>query len=221
MQDEAAAQCRAYLQAHPEFLLQEPDLLQELTLPHLGVGSASSLLERQVQRLRDERDQLQHYVETLLGQAQRQTALGRHLGRLAVELLLAQSPDACVTALRRSLEEDFAVESFVMLTGPHSCLPDAITLEESDWQRLADDREAQAGVQLEEGELRRYFPAVASLPASLASIRVRGADCSALILLASADPERYGADMATDLLEQISRLFSAALQRCADSDRDA
>ena len=145
MQDEAAAQCRAYLQAHPEFLLQEPDLLQELTLPHLGVGSASSLLERQVQRLRDERDQLQHYVDTLLRQAQRQTELGRHLGRLAVELLLAQSPDACVTALRRSLEEDFAVESFVMLTGPQSCLPDTITLEESDWQRLADDRDAQAG----------------------------------------------------------------------------
>ena len=221
MHDDAAVQCRAYLQAHPEFLLHEPNLLQELTLPHLGVGSASSLLERQVQRLRDERDHLQRCVDNLLGQAQRQTDLGRHLGRLAVELLLAENGDDCVAALHRSLSEDFAVESSALLACAGTCLPDAIGIDESTWQRLVGGQEAQAGVALSEDDLRQYFPAADPAPASVASISVHGQDCCGVILLASQDPERYSADMATDLLEQISRLFSAALHRCSASSRDA
>ncbi|MEY2342556.1 DUF484 family protein [Acidithiobacillus sp. IBUN Pt1247-S3] len=221
MQDEAAAQCRTYLQAHPEFLVHEPDLLQELTLPHLGVGSASSLLERQVQRLRDERDHLQRCVDNLLDQARRQSDLGRHLSRLAVELLLAVNPDACVAALYRSLDEDFAVESSALLACPESGLLDAIAIDESTWQRLVGDREAQAGVQLSEDDLRQYFPAAEHAPSSVASISVQAQDCRGVILLASQDPERYSADMATDLLEQISRLFSAALHRCSASSSNA
>ncbi len=215
MTEDAAAQCRAYLLAHPDFLVQDPELLQELTLPHLGVGSASSLLERQIQRLREEREQLQRCVDHLLSQARRHTELAHHLSRFAVELLTAQDRDACLQALRRSLRDDFAVESLALLVAPDTTLPDALAIDEDSWQRLGGMARAQAGLLLSEAEMAHFFPTPEEPLASFASIRLEARACRGLVLLASVDPERYSADMGTDILEQISLLASAALERCS------
>ncbi|WP_040429487.1 DUF484 family protein [Acidithiobacillus thiooxidans] len=45
--DAQAEQVRQYLLEHPQYLWDQEDLLLSLTLPHVGRGSASSLLERQ------------------------------------------------------------------------------------------------------------------------------------------------------------------------------
>lgn len=215
MQDDAAAQCRSYLRAHPDFFLREPDLLQELTLPHLGVGSASSLLERQVQRLRTERDRLQHCLDGLLQQAQRQDELTRHFGLLATDLLAAPSRSDCLAVVRRSLREDFGVETLVLLADSAAGLPDALDISPETWQRLGGERPAQAGLSLNAEDLALFFAPPRQSPASLASISLRGRDFYGLLLLASADPHRYVPEMGTDLLAQISALVSAALDRCA------
>ncbi len=217
MHDDAAAQCRAYLRAHPDFFLREPDLLQELTLPHLGVGSASSLLERQVQRLRAERDRLQHCLDGLLQQAQRHDELTRHFSRLATDLLAAPSRSDCLAVVERSLCADFGVETLVLLADPAAELPGALPISAETWQRLGGERPAQAGLQLDAEDLAAFFAPPRQVPASLASISLQGRNFYGMLLLASADPHRYVPEMGTDLLAQIAALVSAALDRCADA----
>ena len=217
MHDDAAAQCRSYLRAHPDFFLREPDLLQELTLPHLGVGSASSLLERQVQRLRTERDRLQHCLDGLLQQAQRHDELTHHFSRLATALLAAPNRSNCLAVVKRSLCEDFGVETLVLLANPAAALPGALEISPETWQRLGGELPAQVGLSLNAEDLALFFAPPLPSPASLASISLQGRDLCGLLLLASTDPHRYVPEMGTDLLAQISALVSAALDRCADA----
>ncbi|MDD5379510.1 MAG: DUF484 family protein, partial [Acidithiobacillus sp.] len=109
-QETQADQVLAYLRQHPQFLWDQEDLLHTLTLPHVGRGSASSLLERQAQVLREENLRLHQRISALLGAAQQNAALGLHLSDLATELL--QTPD-CTTTVHTvitRLREGFQVE---------------------------------------------------------------------------------------------------------------
>lgn len=63
-----AEEVAAYLKSHPEFLVGRDDLVAELTIPH-DSGQAISLLEHQVQILRDRGIELRQRLNNLLDNA--------------------------------------------------------------------------------------------------------------------------------------------------------
>lgn len=63
-----AEQVADYLTQHPEFFIQHPELLAELSLPHES-GAAVSLLERQVKILRERSIESRHTLNSLLENA--------------------------------------------------------------------------------------------------------------------------------------------------------
>lgn len=216
-QDDDAQQVRAFLRKHPEFLWTEEELLTEITLPHLGLGSASSLLERQVQALRHENLLLQQRIAALLGAAQQNAVLARHLSDLAMALLRAQDCIAVVELTRRHLSEVFQVEQQAWLVA-HSDFPvtGAVALEAERSRPLLAMAIAGArtGLELHPDLRRRLFEAPGAGLRSFAIIPLDGNCLSGGIVLGSQHPDRYGADAGSDLLEQIGRLVSAALDRC-------
>ena len=213
-----ADQVLAYLRRHPQFLWDQEDLLLTLTLPHVGRGSASSLLERQAQVLREENLRLQQRISALLGAAQQNAALGLHLSDLATELL--QTPD-CTTTVNTvitRLREGFQVEEMVLIARvPVAGLPQFLPLEQADFQEILNGLpllRAATGLTLSPTLRSTLFGAAGAGLASFALIPLAGRHLQGGILLGSQHPSRYAEDAGADLLDQIARLVTAALDRC-------
>ena len=213
-----ADQVLAYLRRHPQFLWDQEDLLLTLTLPHVGRGSASSLLERQAQVLREENLRLQQRISALLGAAQQNAALGLHLSDLATELL--QTPD-CTTTVNTvitRLREGFQVEEMALIArAPVAGLPQFLPLEQADFQEILNGLpllRAATGLTLSPTLRSTLFGAAGAGLASFALIPLAGRHLQGGILLGSQHPSRYAEDAGADLLDQIARLVTAALDRC-------
>ena len=213
-----ADQVLAYLRRHPQFLWDQEDLLLTLTLPHVGRGSASSLLERQAQLLREENLRLQQRISALLGAAQQNAALGLHLSDLATELL--QTPD-CTTTVNTvitRLREGFQVEEMALIArAPVAGLPQFLPLEQADFQEILNGLpllRAATGLTLSPTLRSTLFGAAGAGLASFALIPLAGQHLQGGILLGSQHPGRYAEDAGADLLDQIARLVTAALDRC-------
>ncbi|MEK7261797.1 MAG: DUF484 family protein, partial [Pseudomonadota bacterium] len=73
-----------YLEEHPDYFQRHPELLARITLIHQVGGRAVSLIERQVQVLRDQSRNLQRQLRELLGNARDNDALTDRLHRLAL-----------------------------------------------------------------------------------------------------------------------------------------
>lgn len=216
--DDRADQVRAYLRQHPQFLWDQEDLLHTLTLPHVGRGSASSLLERQAQVLREENARLHQRIAALLGAAQQNAALGLHLSDLATELL--QTPD-CTTTLNTvitRLREGFQVEEMALIAcAPMADLPQFLPLDQADFQEILNGfplLRAATGLTLSPTLRSTLFGAAGAGLESFALIPLAGQHLQGGILLGSQHPGRYAEDAGADLLDQIARLVTAALDRC-------
>ena len=213
-----ADQVLDYLRRHPQFLWDQEDLLHTLALPHVGRGSASSLLERQVQVLREENRRLHQRIGALLGAAQQNAALGLHLSDLATELL--QTPD-CTTTLNTvitRLREGFQVEEMALIArAPIAELPQFLPLEHDGFQEILNGLpllRAATGLTLSPTLRGTLFGAAGAGLASFALIPLAGQHLQGGILLGSEHPGRYAEDAGADLLDQIARLVTAALDRC-------
>ena len=209
---------RSYLRQHPQFLWDQEDLLHTLILPHVGRGSASSLLERQAQVLREENARLRQRIAALLGAAQQNAALGQHLSDLATELL--QTPDCVATlnAVITRLREGFQVEEMALIArAPVAELPQFVPLDQATFQAVLGGLpllRAATGLGLSPVLRGTLFAAAGAGLASFALIPLTGQHLQGGILLGSQDPDRYAEDAGTDLLDQIARLVTAALDRC-------
>lgn len=216
--DDLAQQVHQYLREHPQYLWDQEDLLLSLTLPHVGRGSASSLLERQAQLLREENHRLQQRISALLGAAQQNAALGLHLSDLATELLNTPDCPATLHAVLTHLREGFQVEALALIArAPVPGLPQFAVLEEPDFLALLNGfppSQAATGLSLTPALRSTLFAADGAALESFALIPLLGQHLQAGIVLGSQNPERYAQDAGADLLNQIARLVTAALDRC-------
>ena len=86
----SAEEVAAYLREHPEFFLQQDDLLAELSLPHES-GNAISLLERQVTILRERGIEARQKLNNLLENARNNDQLFDTTRNLVLALLRAKN----------------------------------------------------------------------------------------------------------------------------------
>ena len=81
---------KTFLEEHPDFLVEHPDLLETLQVPHGLDGPAVSLVERQVQVLRDRQvESRQRLAELVRNARDNETLVGR-VHALALRLLHAR-----------------------------------------------------------------------------------------------------------------------------------
>lgn len=113
---------RAWLRENPEFLVEEPALLAELVIPH--PAGATSLIERQVEVLREENRLLGRKLEHLTGIAGQNEQLMQRLHRLSLRLVTSASLSELAQRLQRALNQDFQADA-VRLLLDSSALEDA------------------------------------------------------------------------------------------------
>lgn len=207
-----------YLARHVDFFEQHPQLLSQMHLPHPHDGQAISLVERQSLMLRERVKALESRVAEMVRHGQENDAIADNLVRW-VRSLLSEADEAALPAtLISELKQIFDVPYTglrLWQTKPELALSDCARAVESDTITFANSMRVpfcgpnvgfEAASWLERDGIVK---SVALLP-----LRV-GADPETfgMLVLGSADPDRFHSSMGTAFLEKIGELASAALAR--------
>ncbi|MGH8169303.1 MAG: DUF484 family protein [Steroidobacteraceae bacterium] len=97
----------AYLQHNPDFFERHQALLTRLRVPHARGGSTISLVERQIEVLREKHAALEGKLAELVSVARANDAIAEKLHRFTRKLLCARSRAEAVMLIEASLREDF------------------------------------------------------------------------------------------------------------------
>jgi uncharacterized protein YigA (DUF484 family) len=207
-----------YLTSHPEFFDQHPELLATLQLPHPQNGQAISLVERQSLMLRERIKALELRVAEMVRHAQENDAISSRLVTWTRTLLLeddaAALPDRLVEAMKEVFNVPHCALRLWAVKPAYAPLPcarpvaaDTITLANSMRVPFCGSNVGfEAATWFDDG---KSVQSLAMLP-----LRI-GADPATfgLLVLGSADKDRFQIGMGTTFLERIAELASAALAR--------
>ena len=99
-----------FLQKHPRFFENNLDILSELRLPHPS-GTAISLIERQVDVLRDNNHKLEQKLNNLIQIARDNDRLNSRIQKMALALLETTALDEVFYAVQVILRSEFNADS--------------------------------------------------------------------------------------------------------------
>lgn len=218
--DEAAV--AAYLAAHADFFERHTGLLAQLHLPHVrGDGSTVSLVERQVDVLRERTREFELRLKVLVDNGRANDALAEKIQRLAARLIHARSAQLRLAVIEASLREDFGVREFVIVLGRTDA--ELAALEQRCLRLVAQD---DAGLQsfeslfasgrprcgrVRDSQREYLFPAADTTIGSVALVPLAGGAGLGLLAIASPDLDHFNPTMSTDYLARIGELIAAAL----------
>jgi uncharacterized protein YigA (DUF484 family) len=209
----------AYLQAHPDLLVRYPQLIASVSVPHT-CGEAVSLVEYQVNVLRERNQELHARIDELVGNARDNEDLGRRLHRLTLELIGCHGAGDLFSTLQHSLSAQFATEYTALRLFAAPADPGDAALAEFD-AAGARVREAFAAAlegdkptcgRLRPEQVSLLFDEGSGAIGSGALIPLRGARAFGILALASGDPQRYHPGMGTVFLRQLGEVVSAVLR---------
>jgi uncharacterized protein YigA (DUF484 family) len=214
-----------FLQTYPDFFERHSALLTKLRLPHVrDAGATVSLVERQVEVLRERNQSLERKLKELVDVARANDALADRIHRLSQRLIRARSLLETVNAIETSLREDFdAMHSVLVLF-----LDEAKPLEADAGRFLrsahADDEDIKTFESLllsgrpRCGQVRDaqrdYLFGKDSIEIGSVALTPLGAKGSLGILaIGASDVERFHPAMSTEFLSRIGELVTYALMR--------
>jgi uncharacterized protein YigA (DUF484 family) len=208
-----------YLADHPDFFDQHPELLAGMQLPHPHNGQAISLVERQSLMLRDRIKSLELRNAEMVRHGQENDAIADKLVNWTRALLLesdpAQLPGTLIDELKRVFDVPHAGlrlwNAAPAVAGQECALP-----VESDTISLANSMRVPFCGPNVGFEAASWLDESDAAVQSLAMVPLRvGADPKTfgLLVLGSADKDRFDVTMGTAFLERIAELASAALAR--------
>lgn len=203
-----------FLNAHPQFFEEHPDLLEQLSVPHPTSGNTISLSERQILTLREKLGQVQEKLAELVSFGEENDAISEKVHRLTLSLMLADDFEAVNFAIYNHLQEDFAIP-YVALRIWNSILkresPEFIEVSEELRFFAADLHKPYCGP-ARYPEVLAWFGDAASHLGSMALIPLRrDAQVFGMLALGSEDPERFFPEMGTLYVERIGQLVGAAV----------
>jgi uncharacterized protein YigA (DUF484 family) len=212
-----------YLTANPDFFERHQALLGRMRLPHMRTGSTVSLVERQVEVLRDQKSDADRRLAEFIAVARANDQLAERIHRFTRRMLRAATPAAALAALEASLREDFdAFHSVLLLTNA----PASLQLDYEPFLRKlpADDVNLRTFEALlatgkprcgQVRDTQRDFlfgPESASI-GSVALVPLGDAGTVGLLALGSAERERFHPGMSTEFLKRMGELITDALSR--------
>jgi uncharacterized protein YigA (DUF484 family) len=105
-----------YLQTYPDFFERHSALLTRLRLPHLrNTGQTVSLVERQVDVLRERNQSVERKLKELIDVARANEQLTDKIHRFSRRLIRANTLPDTVAAIEASMREDFGILHAVLV----------------------------------------------------------------------------------------------------------
>jgi uncharacterized protein YigA (DUF484 family) len=214
-----------YLLTFPDFFERNSQLLTKLRLPHVrDVAATVSLVERQVEVLRDRNQALERKLKELVDVARANDGLADRIHRLSQRLIRTRTLAESISAIETSLREDFDAMNSVLV----------LFLEEARALTPAMGRFLRVAAASEE-ELRTFDSLLSSGKPRCGQVRdaqrdyLFGKDSVAIgsvaltplgqkgalgiLAIGASDAERFHPGMSTEFLVRIGELVTYALMR--------
>jgi uncharacterized protein YigA (DUF484 family) len=214
------ADIATFLHDHPDFFLRHGDVLTQLRLPHAS-GSAISLVERQIEVLREKLHTSEQRLTELVKVARANEALAAKIHQFTRRLIAAPTRREVLAHIERSFREDFDAGQIVLLIfNAHPIDADQRFVrsvnpkdaELSDFETLLARGKPRCG-QVRDTQRNFLFGADAGEIGSLALVPLYGATPVGLLVLGSHDRDRFHPGMSTEFLATLGELISDALAR--------
>lgn len=204
-----------YLKKYPDFLVKHPEILEAVELPHES-GAAVSLIEKQVQQLREQNRNLTRQLNQLVQVASNNEQLMGRLHTLTLELMAIEDIDRFFDRLCDALKNEFNADilNISLYDRNVDCGPDTPV-----YSVRRDDPDLQAiQAKLEKGEtvcgrfnrtkLDFLFGSRAQWVQSTALVPL-GED--GILAIGSSDPARFYPGMGTLFLDLLASVVTSRL----------
>jgi uncharacterized protein YigA (DUF484 family) len=213
-----------YLGLNPDFFERHQPLLARMRLPHMRTGSTISLVERQVEVLREQKTDADRRLAEFVAVARANDQLADRIHRFTRRLLRAANAPAAIATIEASLREDFdAFDSVLLLTSPGESLRNSsdepfLRIVATDDANIRSFEALLATGKPRCGQVRdtqREFlfgPESASI-GSVALVPLGETGSLGLLALGSAERERFHPGMSTEFLKRMGELITDALSR--------
>ena len=209
-----------YLTDNPDFFQEHPELLGVLEIPHPESGVALSLIERQVDVLRNNNGSLEKQLNQLIMAARKNEELTEKLLQLAVFLASMPSVEQVLDRIQAWICKEFELDAVTLrLDAGHwqdlnrievvnTSEGDAGAIMERVTHRhsVCDDRLPQHLLEYLFAELADGVGSCALVPLIQANNLVIG-----VLALGSADPLRYGPEQGIIYLDKLGKLVGSTL----------
>jgi len=210
-----------YLRDHPAFFEEHQDVLAGMILSHES-GSAVSLIERQVQILREQKDGQKRKLQNLISAAQNNEKLNNNVNALILALLDASSLNDVLSITEERIRADFEADAIVikLLASGDDVLKEHAEL--TAWQQPAlvigekvmTAREPMCG-SFNSEQMQALFDDADIQSAGIVPLvkDKNSKNCYGIIAIGSYDPQRFRADMGTLFLSLLGQVLTRILQR--------
>lgn len=211
-----------YLRQHPAFFEEHQDILLSLSLSHES-GSAVSLIERQVQLLRDQKDEQQNKLQALISTAKNNEKLNNNVNALILELLDTTSLENVLDIIDKRIRLDFEADAIVVKLLASNTSEALKGHEElTAWQQpaLVIGEKVMSAKQplcgsFNSEQMQALFADADIQSAGIVPL-VKDTDttnCYGIIAIGSYDPQRFRSDMGTIFLSLLGQILTRILAR--------
>jgi uncharacterized protein len=211
----------AYLQRHPEFFERHQGLLARLKLPHARGGSTISLVERQIEVLREKQAQLEAKLAELVRVARANDAISDRLHRFTRRLLRIVPRAEALARIDAGLREDFdAFHAALVLIGASAVDPLTPRFVRSvpaddpnlkSFESLFASGKPRCG-QARDSQREFLFGPEGLELGSVALVPLGEKGTLGLLALGSPDRDRFHPGMSTEFLARLAELVTDSLR---------
>jgi uncharacterized protein YigA (DUF484 family) len=221
IEEQAVAQ---YLHRNADFFEHHPQLLARLRLQHPRNGSTVSLIERQVEVLREKIQAQETKLAEFVRVARANNVLAEKIHRFTRRLLRTAGTAPAIAEVEASLREDFDTFHAVLVLPAAHAPPD----QDPAWRFLKRVNAEDPGYrsfdtlfaackprcgQIRDTQREFLFGAEAPNIGSVAMIPLGGQPPLGLLALGSVDRDRFHPGMSTEFLGRMGELITDALTR--------
>ncbi|MGE4243765.1 DUF484 family protein [Ramlibacter sp.] len=211
----------SFLANTPDFFVRHAQLLSQVQLTSPHGNRAVSLQERQAEMLREKIKALEHRIMDMVRHGNENMVISERIHRWARDLFLVQSGRALPAALVAQLQREFMVPQVALkvwdVDSRYGGEPFALGVSDDAKTFASSLTQPYCGVNADFEAVRWLDDPSAAVSIALVPLRAGAIDSPApafgMLVLASPDPQRFSGGMATDFLERIAELASAALAR--------
>ena len=226
-----------YLREHPDFFATRAALLAELTIPHVA-GGAVSLIERQVDVLREQNHRYRKQLQELVQIARDNDRLVDHLQNLTLGLMDVDNVSQKLILLQNSLQHDLNVDAATLciyqawrgiVPEGHPCEFLEFADIDGDGPLIGVTKSLRNGDpvcgRLRQDQLALLFPGHAAQVRSAALVPLAASppfapevQLGAILAIGSRRGDRFYAEMGTMFLKYLGHLMGRVLRPNAMAD---
>lgn len=208
-----------YLEDHPDYFQRYPETLSRILLTHETGGKAVSLIERQVQVLREQNQALQRQLRDLVNNARENDVLSARLHRFATAMVSCTSLDEALDTTYDLLRQEFKLDAVVILLRGRPVQGGRAELVPEDDKRLNtlfqqfSSGKPICGGKFDDSLMSYLFSGRAAEIKSSALIPLGEKNPRGVLGLGTQDPFRFHPGMGTVYLTRLGEMLTHGLVR--------